>query len=87
MKILCCISIETFSTEYFSEELSFIVLVIISVKVGLLGMARVLQRDLNRIAEAADTSSPEGLSYVLTGEAPKEMTYYSSFGFFNLFFG
>lgn len=37
-------------------------------KVGLLGMGRSLQRDLNRIAEVADTSSPEGLSYVLTGE-------------------
>ncbi|KAB5556345.1 hypothetical protein DKX38_007254 [Salix brachista] len=34
--------------------------------VGLLGMGRSLQRDLNRIAEVADTSSSEGLSYVLT---------------------
>ncbi|GKB31534.1 trans-2-enoyl-CoA reductase, partial [Tanacetum coccineum] len=33
--------------------------------VGLLGMGRSLQRDLNRIAEAADTSTPEGLSFVL----------------------
>lgn len=29
-------------------------------------MGRGLQRDLNRIAESADTSTPEGLSYVLT---------------------
>ncbi|XP_043691382.1 uncharacterized protein LOC122642049 [Telopea speciosissima] len=29
-------------------------------------MARSLQRDLDRIAETADTSTPEGLSYVLT---------------------
>lgn len=36
-------------------------------KVGLLGMGRTLQRDLNRIAEAADTSTPEGLSFVLQG--------------------
>ncbi|KAM7272948.1 hypothetical protein ACFE04_027612 [Oxalis oulophora] len=34
--------------------------------VGLLGMGRTLQSELNRIAETADTSSPEGLSYVLT---------------------
>jgi uncharacterized membrane protein len=32
-------------------------------------MGRSLQRDLNRIAEVADTSSPEGLSYILSGEA------------------
>lgn len=35
-------------------------------QVGLLGMARSLQWDLNRIAESADTSTPNGLSYVLT---------------------
>ncbi|KAH1196000.1 hypothetical protein GmHk_19G056368 [Glycine max] len=34
--------------------------------VGLLGMGRTLQRDLNRIAEVADTSTSEGLHYVLT---------------------
>lgn len=32
-------------------------------------MARSLQRDLDRIAETADTSTSEGLNYVLTGEA------------------
>lgn len=37
-------------------------------KVGLLGMGRTLQGDLNRIAETADTSSADGLGYVLTGE-------------------
>lgn len=63
-----CISIEIFLTISV-KNLSFIFLVIIFVKVGLLGMARVLQRDLNRIADTADTSSSEGLSYVLTGEA------------------
>ncbi|CAM8944137.1 unnamed protein product [Rhodiola kirilowii] len=35
-------------------------------KVGLLGMGMSLQKDLNRIAEVADTSTPEGLSNVLT---------------------
>ncbi|KAL5061088.1 hypothetical protein RYX36_032692 [Vicia faba] len=39
---------------------------VLKLQVGLLGMGRSLQRDLNRIAEVADTSSPEGLSYVLT---------------------
>lgn len=38
-------------------------------QIGLLGMARELQRDLNRIAETADTSTTEGLSYILTGRA------------------
>ncbi|KAG6434173.1 hypothetical protein SASPL_105795 [Salvia splendens] len=35
-------------------------------KVGLLGLGRSLQKDLNRIAEIADTSTSEGLHYVLT---------------------
>lgn len=39
---------------------------VLKLQVGLLGMARSLQRDLNRIAEIADTSTPVGLSYVLT---------------------
>ncbi|KAL2942445.1 hypothetical protein RDABS01_030795 [Bienertia sinuspersici] len=39
---------------------------VIKLQVGLLGMARSLQSDLNRIADSADTSTPEGLNYVLT---------------------
>ncbi|KAK4273542.1 hypothetical protein QN277_021923 [Acacia crassicarpa] len=39
---------------------------VLKLQVGLLGTGRSLQKDLNRIAEVADTSSPEGLSYVLT---------------------
>ncbi|KAJ0079109.1 hypothetical protein Patl1_23357 [Pistacia atlantica] len=39
---------------------------VIKLQVGLLGMGRSLQKDLNRIANMADTSTPEGLSYVLT---------------------
>ncbi|KAI4301891.1 hypothetical protein L6164_035128 [Bauhinia variegata] len=39
---------------------------VLKLQVGLLGMARTLQMDLNRIAEFADTSSSTGLSYVLT---------------------
>ncbi|KAL6989538.1 hypothetical protein U1Q18_015288 [Sarracenia purpurea var. burkii] len=39
---------------------------VLKLQVGLLGMARSLQSDLNRIAETADTSTSEGLSYVLT---------------------
>ncbi|KAJ4831156.1 hypothetical protein Tsubulata_000707 [Turnera subulata] len=39
---------------------------VLKLQVGLLGMGRALQKDLNRIAENADTSSPQGLAYVLT---------------------
>ncbi|RHN39945.1 hypothetical protein MtrunA17_Chr8g0349411 [Medicago truncatula] len=39
---------------------------VLKLQVGLLGTVRSLQRDLNRIAEVADTSSPEGLNYILT---------------------
>lgn len=39
---------------------------VLKLQVGLLGLARSFQRDLNKIAEAADTSTPEGLSYILT---------------------
>ncbi|XP_010277329.1 PREDICTED: uncharacterized protein LOC104611801 [Nelumbo nucifera] len=39
---------------------------VLKLQVGLLGMARSLQRDLDRIAQNADTSTSEGLSYVLT---------------------
>ncbi|KAF5194575.1 myelin-associated oligodendrocyte basic protein [Thalictrum thalictroides] len=42
---------------------------VVKLQVGLLGMARSLQRDLDRIAEVADTSTPEGLNYVLTETA------------------
>ncbi|XP_015875505.2 uncharacterized protein LOC107412274 isoform X2 [Ziziphus jujuba] len=40
--------------------------VVLKLQVGLSGRARQLQRELNRIADIADTSSPKGLSYVLT---------------------
>ncbi|KAE8729701.1 zeta-carotene desaturase [Hibiscus syriacus] len=39
---------------------------VLKLQVGLLGMGRTLQKDLNKIAEVADTSSSEGLSFVLT---------------------
>nr|XP_011465931.1 PREDICTED: uncharacterized protein LOC101305391 [Fragaria vesca subsp. vesca] len=39
---------------------------VVKLQVGLLGTARALQRDLDRIAETADTSNRKGLSYVLT---------------------
>ncbi|CAI9781741.1 unnamed protein product [Fraxinus pennsylvanica] len=39
---------------------------VLKLQVGLLGMGRSLQTDLNRIAETADTSSSDGLHYVLT---------------------
>ncbi|XP_010550212.1 PREDICTED: uncharacterized protein LOC104821125 [Tarenaya hassleriana] len=39
---------------------------VIKLQAGLLGLGRTLQQDLNRLAEVADTSTSEGLSYVLT---------------------
>ena len=36
-------------------------------QVGLMGSARELQRDLERIAARADTDSPTGLHYILQG--------------------
>jgi uncharacterized membrane protein len=39
---------------------------VIKLQVGLLGLGRTLQQDFNRLAESSDTSTPEGLSYVLT---------------------
>eukprot|EP00897_Mesotaenium_endlicherianum_P003477 jgi/Mesen1/3157/ME000184S02224 len=39
---------------------------VVRLQVGLLGLARTLQRDLERIADRADTSTPEGLQYILT---------------------
>ena len=40
-------------------------LAVVRLQVGLLGLARSMQDDLERIAERADTSSPDGLAYVL----------------------
>ncbi|KAE8684170.1 zeta-carotene desaturase [Hibiscus syriacus] len=39
---------------------------VLKLQVGLLGIGRTLQKDFNRIAEVADTSTSEGLSFVLT---------------------
>ncbi|KQK13686.1 uncharacterized protein LOC100843817 [Brachypodium distachyon] len=39
---------------------------VLKLQVGLLGMARSFQKELDQIAEKADTSTPSGLSYVLT---------------------
>ncbi|KAJ0230494.1 hypothetical protein HA466_0307380 [Hirschfeldia incana] len=39
---------------------------VIKLQVGLLGLGRTLQQDFNRLAENADTSTSDGLAYVLT---------------------
>ena len=39
---------------------------VVKMQVGLLGSARELQRDLNRMANNLDTSTPQGLHYLLT---------------------
>lgn len=38
---------------------------VIKLQVGLLGSARELQRDLNRMGNTLDTSTPQGLHYLL----------------------
>lgn len=38
---------------------------IVKLQVGLMGSARELQRDLNRLGNNVDTSKPEGLHYLL----------------------
>lgn len=38
---------------------------VIKLQVGLLGSARELQRDLNRMGNTVDTSTPQGLHYLL----------------------
>ena len=43
------------------------VLTVAKVQVGLLGSARELQRDLERIADRADSASSQGLHYILQG--------------------
>ena len=40
---------------------------IVKLQVGLLGTARQLKRDLNKITGRADTTSPDGLHYILQG--------------------
>ncbi|GMH41906.1 hypothetical protein BSKO_09816 [Bryopsis sp. KO-2023] len=46
---------------YYGEER----VAVARVQVGLLGIARGLQKDLDRVARNADTSTPEGLQYIL----------------------
>ena len=40
---------------------------VVKLQVGLLGTARQLKRDLERIAGRADTNTPDGLHYILQG--------------------
>eukprot|EP00210_Caulerpa_lentillifera_P005389 g5151.t1 len=52
--------------DYYDEEESVSERAsVCKVQVGLLGLARNLQRDLDSLARRADTSSPEGLQYLL----------------------
>ena len=40
---------------------------VVKLQVGLLGSARALKSDLNRIAGRADTNTPDGLHFILQG--------------------
>ncbi|KAL8166631.1 hypothetical protein V2J09_008130, partial [Rumex salicifolius] len=55
---------------YFNESKAIMILsrrsAVFKLQVGLLGSAKSLQSELNRIAETADTSTSKGLSYILT---------------------
>lgn len=57
-----------FSVLYVYYKQILVSYVCLHFQVGLLGMARSFQRELDRIAESADTSTPEGLNYVLQGK-------------------
>jgi len=46
----------------------------------LLGMARSFQKELDQIAKKADTSTPAGLSYVLTGKTKSYMLLHFTSG-------
>lgn len=55
-------------TKWFCSEFEFSRLSLSLFKVAMLGgMGSTIQRDLTRIAETADTSTREGVSYLLTG--------------------
>ena len=51
---------------------------VVKLQVGLLGTARSMQRDLDRIAGRADTSNPSGLHYVLQGVSHHCFTLFGS---------
>lgn len=51
----------------FSYAYNLTSLSVLYLKVGLLGTAISLQKDLNRIAESADTSTSKGFWYILNG--------------------
>lgn len=55
--------------------LDIMISVVIKLQVGLLGTARSIQKELDKIAQVADTSKPKGLSYVLQGEASTSIIY------------
>ncbi|WJX85526.1 hypothetical protein P8452_67964 [Trifolium repens] len=61
MLVLLIILIVYFLCHLYMETTTVLVY-----QVGLSGMGHSLQKDLNRIAEVADTSSPKGWSYVLS---------------------
>ncbi|KAL5980832.1 hypothetical protein ACLOJK_028751 [Asimina triloba] len=58
---------------------------VLKLQVGLLGLARSLQKDLDRIAETANTSTSEGLNYVLTGRMLDMFVFKSLLDFFEFF--
>eukprot|EP01025_Chloroclados_australasicus_P016944 TRINITY_DN18645_c0_g2_i1.p1 TRINITY_DN18645_c0_g2~~TRINITY_DN18645_c0_g2_i1.p1 ORF type:complete len:470 (-),score=45.47 TRINITY_DN18645_c0_g2_i1:147-1445(-) len=52
--------------EYYEDEVGNEPMSVVTMQIGLLGSARELQRDLNRMANNTDTSTPQGLHFLLT---------------------
>ena len=49
---------------------------VVKLQVGLLGTARDLKRDLERIAGRADTNTPDGLHFILQGDLHSQLSYH-----------
>lgn len=59
---------------------------VVKIQVGLLGTARELQKDLNRMGNSVDTSSPGGLHYLLqeTVLALRRNPQYAMYGMYSM---
>ncbi|KAF5784433.1 hypothetical protein HanXRQr2_Chr11g0519491 [Helianthus annuus] len=71
----CCIIIVTVFAIYmrlrrYADE-NRVEISVLKLQVGLSGIARSLQKDLNQIAETADTSTPKGFGHILQGGSEK----------------
>jgi len=70
---------ESHESQWFCLDFLLIIFCCVLCKVAMLGggMGSTIQRDLTRIAETADTSSRDGLTYLLTGSFRNCLLYFS----------